>query len=402
MEINMKFKKSLFLTFCLLFGTTAHPISWNDIKNKAHTATNTALIKLAELNPMRHPSYRRSDDAAPILAGSLLLGLAGAIFAAVAIEQGTRIGVIDLDENLQTTIIKTCAGIAALIPASVCGTAYCADNYLESKIETISEKIKNGTELSDNEVSLFTQALTTEDNSYNNRFNYYYPNNGKKGSTIDKPGYSGITPSTDNDQPNVVNVGPINSNSNSDPLDKLRNDEHLIDAINHPQLNSNSETIDAILEYVLNKKRKFSYECFRAFLPFVEQYGADYIKRNGLDTKIYGRDAKKALFSAECILCDRALAQYIKKYGTAQENSEILASLKQDFKFRPRTIKALSKKLGGVQDVFANLKEKFLSHIPYHCSADLFFYDELIDTFPEFKNGSKELLDILITSDYGW
>ncbi len=49
----MKFKKSLFLTFCLLSGAiqTTHPISWNDIKNGVRYRTNTALMQLAEINP---------------------------------------------------------------------------------------------------------------------------------------------------------------------------------------------------------------------------------------------------------------------------------------------------------------------------------------------------------------
>ncbi len=311
--------------------------------------------------------------------------------------------------------------LSGLISANAHETYSLADNCylkLEPKIETINEKIKNGRPLSDSERSYFKKLLGTP------RHDPYFRYGNKTKSVIYKLG-------------DTCQIKPIIA---------LLDNEHIIAAINHPQLNNNSETIDAILEYTLNQKTEFSYECFRALLPFIDKHGADYIKRNGMIITIYGLNIKKPVACVDCIFCDRTLAQYIKRYGTTQENSEILASLIQDFKFRPRTIAALSEKLNDVQDVFANRKEKLLSHIS-DLPCNILHCDELISAFPELKNeiaekaiGSRidcfvppakrliiddrienrvffqeinertpqvptdpeELLDLLITSDYRW
>ncbi len=355
MVIIMKFKKNLFLTFCLLFSATAYPISWNGIKNKVYNATDTTLIQLANvgLSDYYIGNWNRDHNQAHTLAIVLLWAtLSGAIDTWY---NGTH----KTADEKSVSIGAAITGALALI--GPCVAIECTCRHLISKATSIGEKIKDGALLSDNEILFFSRAIRTQI---------------IKTRIHRSKNYCGILST----QPN-----------HPDYLMELCYEKHIINAIHHPQLNSNPETIDTILEYVLSIKNEISYECFRELLPLVEKHGADYIKRNGLDTNACN-------FYAQYILYDRVLAQYIEKYGTAQENSKMLTSLIQNLKFRPRTIKALSKK-NDVEDASANLKRKLLSTISHPNIAhqepyDLFLYDELISTFPEIKNDiAKKILN---------
>ena len=247
----MNFKKSLFLTFCLLFGAsqTVHTISWQGIKKGARNAANMALIKTG-----KRASVAIEEIIICTLVKSLIsfygVGLCG-------LCSGN-----DIDDRLLESILTATKFSLLLSALAECAT-YCAGSYLKSKSESISEKIKNGSELSDNEISFFIQALTDKEDAY---FRC----------------------------PPTLNDDPLNSSNNQ--LKTLRDEEHLISAINNLQLNSNSEVINAILEYTLNKKTLFSYAFFRALLPFAEQHGAEQENSEILIAQIKKIMKKQTLF----------------------------------------------------------------------------------------------------------
>ncbi len=176
--------------------------------------------------------------------------------------------------------------------------------------------------------------------------------------------------------------------------------EIILAVMRHPQLKNNLTVINDILYYIFNQESHFSYESYQAFMPFVENHGADYLNMSDIDYINHALNQnpvinayvnpRNELLPRNCIFCDRALARYIEKYGTAQENSEILASLMQDFKFRPHTISALSKKLGDVNTAIADLKQKLVNHCTQ--KEDLFDCDVLINAFPELKSDVKQQL----------
>ncbi len=334
----MKFKKNLFLTFCLLFGINqTHSISLGTIKNKIHSTFDKALIEAST------PRCGCETEVELILCWQLgaALGIAG-------------LGnIFDNNKTIRTALICISSGLILFPFRDIL-----ANKYLKSKIENIVKKIKDDAELSDNEVDLFVRI-------FNDKYYYNY----------------GITPYTN----------PKNG------FDKLYEDVCLIETINHPQLKNEQGVIDALLTYIFKNEdySSYSYESYQVLLSFVEKHGAKYVKRH-MDTENLEK------FS-ECVFHDKALAQYIEKYGTLEENSKILTSLTQDFKFRPRTIKALSKKIYGIEADIDNLKQKLVDqNIKKPNRKDLFNCDELINVFSELKDDVKQKLvnnDLKLTID---
>ena len=136
----MKFKKSLFLTLCLIFtGQTTHPISCDSVKNQISSTTYTALTKLAEMNPMRPQGLGPSAQVmANMFATGFLSGCLGS-FSPLLLDYCQPLPSF-VTGHWKTRILKHCgirAGIdsgivGAIASAYVMGAAYCTDKYLNS------------------------------------------------------------------------------------------------------------------------------------------------------------------------------------------------------------------------------------------------------------------------------
>ena len=137
----MKFKKSLFLTFCLIFAyQTICPISFDSVKNQVSSTTYNALTKLAEMNPMRPQPYTSATEQimGTILAGGIISGFSGSFIPLLldcywplppSVTGMYRYRILRYN-SMRAGIDAGLVG--ALASAYAMGAAYCTDKYLSS------------------------------------------------------------------------------------------------------------------------------------------------------------------------------------------------------------------------------------------------------------------------------
>lgn len=368
----MKNKKLLLFTLCLVFGTSqiTQTISWSDIKSQASSSISQAM---QSIHNVKKKMYNTTNNAllndnihCGIFAGLSSLILTGFAMHTLIIKHNNWIEIED-----KTKYIATVMCLYGATAASITGIDYA----LQSKMQTIKNKILNNESLTEYEQSVFKQALISQMPPYSNQYwsNYSYH--------FERKTYEKIK--------SQINTPEQDSNIIPYSINELQKDEFLIKAIQYAQQQNNQEFIDIILNHIFYEKTTFSCDLYQEALPFVEKYGADYIKRNGINIDV---NNPNPIIKAHCIFCDKALAQYIQKYGTAQENLHVLAALINNVSFRPHTLNALAKKLGDVNTLINDLKQKML----YLCtnSADILDYHELMTAFPDLKNAiSEKLLD---------
>jgi len=367
----MKFKKSILLLGALVIGAqqTAQALSWHGIQDTIQSAKDSVTCALNNKLCTIWPPFDTKSEYAKALAATTL---------GIATLRGTFDSIINQipkpDVVVQTEpFVRAYIALSTFLGAYICTVqafSYASEAGKQAwnqRIEEIITKITNSATLSNADISFISKELPR----YLNR---YY----------------------------------------------MRNHLNLFEAlINHPRLSSCAtftQQLTGILmghiadEY--SRERLFRMSSDTACIEnFLKEHSPTYFKNNN---DILHNDLLQADHPSE--LFDSLLAEYVMHHANARDNSQLLATLLSQqhlllgarlshngvysSAFKPRTIRALSKKLRDAD--CTDLKNSLVSSaVTTYSLSRAQYIDTLVTVFPELKERIRtEIIEFSHRIDY--